>query len=459
MQFKEKYISIIILSLVLFISCKKFVDVSPPINQLSKSLVFDNDNTALQVVNGIYSEMMNNSAQFSDGSITYYCGLCADELYYYSPSIRDEFLSNEISQDAHGTIEAIFWNPCYKYIYSANQIIEGATMSNKLSDGVKNSVLGQAYFIRAFCFFYLVNLFGDIPLTLSSDYRINSTLPRSPRSQVYSQIIDDLKISKGLLPETYLTTDRVKPNKWTAAALLARTYLYLKDWQNAENEASGIINSNAYALESDLDNVFLKSSHEAIWQMKPVVPNYNTWEGNNILPATVTSSPTYLLTSNFVNSIEANDQRKLSWILSRSFNSQSLSLPYKYKVYGNGAPLTEYYMVFRLAEQYLIRAEARAWLNNINGSQTDLNIIRHRAGLGDTPANTQSSLLVAIAQEKRVELFAEWGHRWFDLIRTGTANSVLGNLKPMTWQPTDVLWPIPQSQINLNPYLKQNPGY
>jgi hypothetical protein len=79
--------------------------------------------------------------------------------------------------------------------------------------------------------------------------------------------------------------------------------------------------------------------------------------------------------------------------------------------------------------------------------------------LPNTAANTQSSLLLVIEQERRIEFFAEWGHRWLDLKRTNRADPILGALKPATWQPTDVLWPIPQDQINLNPSLTQNPGY
>ena len=140
------------------------------------------------------------------------------------------------------------------------------------------------------------------------------------------------------------------------------------------------------------------------------------------------------------------------------FAGSTLYYPFKYKVM-SGTNLTEYYITLRLAEQFLIRAEARAQQGNISGAKTDVNVIRTRAGLPNTTANDKGGLLNAIEQERRIELFAEWGHRWFDLKRTGRATTVLGSLKPATWQPTDELWPIPQSQINLNPSLTQNNGY
>jgi hypothetical protein len=121
-------------------------------------------------------------------------------------------------------------------------------------------------------------------------------------------------------------------------------------------------------------------------------------------------------------------------------------------------PPLDHSTVLRLAEQYLIRAEARTQQNNIAGAQADVNVIRHRAGLGDTPANDKESLLTAIDQERKHELFNEWGHRWLDLKRTGRADAVLSAIKPQ-WKPTAVLFPIPESEIINNPALKQNPGY
>ncbi|MDO5969574.1 RagB/SusD family nutrient uptake outer membrane protein, partial [Flavivirga aquimarina] len=119
----------------------------------------------------------------------------------------------------------------------------------------------------------------------------------------------------------------------------------------------------------------------------------------------------------------------------------------------------EYPVVFRLAEQYLIRAEARAELGKISEAQSDLNVIRNRAGLGNTTASTKEALRDAILDERQVELFTERGHRWFDLKRRGEAADVLAPLKP-SWQDTDVLFPIPESELLLNPnLLPQNDGY
>jgi hypothetical protein len=131
--------------------------------------------------------------------------------------------------------------------------------------------------------------------------------------------------------------------------------------------------------------------------------------------------------------------------------------------------MTEYFMVLRLGEQYLIRAEARAKQGNIGGAQSDLNVIRNRAGLPNTTASDEASLITAILKERRVELFCEWGHRWFDLKRLGKIDEVMNIVTPIKsngtvqWQSYKALYPLPLGDLFINniqnPYLTQNPGY
>jgi hypothetical protein len=162
-----------------------------------------------------------------------------------------------------------------------------------------------------------------------------------------------------------------------------------------------------------------------------------------------------------MGSIEPGDERKTNWINSLVIGSTTYYYPFKYKIksVAAGAPKTEYSVVLRLAEQYLIRAEARANLNNLTGAQSDLNKIRNRAGLPNTIANDVAAILAAVQKERQIELLAEWGHRWFDLKRTGRIDNVLGAIKGSNWQPTDALYPIPQGELLSNSSLTQNPGY
>src|SRR6202012_219133 len=162
---------------------------------------------------------------------------------------------------------------------------------------------------------------------------------------------------------------------------------------------------------------------------------------------------------------DSGDNRKIAWLDSTIYNGIVYYFPYKYKIgpkqQSDGSTPTEYYMVLRLAEQYLIRAEAEA--NGagagINAAITDLDIIRHRAGLADYSGPTDpASVKNAILHERRIEFFAEWGNRCLDLKRTGEADSVLIPIKPQ-WQSYQQLYPIPLSDINQAPNLTQNAGY
>jgi hypothetical protein len=462
-QITAKFNLLIVISL-LFISCRKFVEIPPPVDEAVSSEVFENDNMATSAVIGIYSEMMSSISKFSGSEVTFYAGMSADELRFFTPGTRDEFIKNEISA-SNNILFLNFWEKAYRFIYTANLCLEGLNKSNHLTDEVKSRLTGECKFIRAFCYFHLVNLFGGVPLPLTSDYEINAILPRVTDNAVYTQIIIDLEDAQKLIPAAYAgpnpNTERVRPSKWAAIALLSRVYLYRGNWSGAEARADTIIGSGLFSLPATA-SVFLKSSNEAIWQLLPVNTSalVNTWEGNVILPSSPFSPPTYLLTDTLLKSFEPNDQRKNSWVKSHSYLSQTYYHPYKYKI--KTAPaITEYYMVLRLAEEYLIRAEARARQNKLTEAANDINAIRNRAGLSNTSAVTREELILAIEQERKVELFAEWGHRWYDLKRTGRAIEVLPGSKPNAiWNPNiDLLWPIPSSQIKANPLLIQNFGY
>lgn len=440
-------------------SCKKIIEVPPPTNIITGKEVFHSDATATSAVVAIYGEMMNGPSYFSAGGLTLYTGLCADELYFYSTGPRDEFQKNDISLTGQSVIENNFWNLAYRLIYAANSCASGIENSVAMSAEMKNRLLGEVKFARAFCYFYLVNLFGDVPLITSADYKTNIAIPRIAATTVYEQITSDLSDAISLLPESYTSVDRIRPNKWAAASLLARVYLYLKDWEQAEASAAAVINSANYMLTTNPAQVFLKTSKETIWQLQPVNPSLNTYEANQILPATANSLPTYLLTQDLINSFETGDLRKTNWTTARTYLGQTLYYPTKYKVYGNNAPVTEYYVVLRLAEMYLIRAEANAKQGSLSEALADLNIIRARAGLSNSAATSLTSILAEIEFQRKFEYFSEWGHRWFDLKRTERSGAILGALKPATWQSTDTLWPIPSGQILANPLLVQNPGY
>lgn len=434
-------------------SCKKFVEIDPPRTELLKPVVFTSDATANAAMIGVYSELRSTVAN-SGGSVTYLSTFSSDELLYYGghPDI-EQFNDNDLIPENFFNLQ--LWSVMYKIVYSVNSIIEGISASTAVSAELKVQLEGEAKFIRAFNYYYLVNLFGDVPLITSTDYRANTTMPRTSIQQVYQQIITDLTEAETLLPDNYnfASNERVRVNKFAAKALLARVYLFTGDWVKAESKATEVIGNVAlYSLESDLSKVFLRNSSEAIFQIwSSIIPSdVGAFYERDDPPTNCAFRP------EFISNFETNDNRPTAWISYRGV----YGYPAKYKQIDvpAGALPDEYSIVLRLAEQYLIRAEARAKQSKIMEAQGDINVIRTRAGLPNTSANDQSSLLAAIEQERRSELFTEWGHRWLDLKRTNRATAVLGPLKGSFWQPTDVLYPIPQQQIRLSG-ITQNPGY
>lgn len=452
-------IFLIVAVIIFTTSCKKFVSVDPPGNQIELSKIFSNDDAAISAAVGLYYRMTISNLIVSNGGVTVYTGLSSDEFYNVSPDPElDLFTGNALIPDNGTGVYSNLWKAAYQNIYQANAVLEGLANSTNISVALKKQLKGEMLVGRAFHYFYLVNLFGDVPLLTTTNYEVNSTMPRTPAGQVYQQITGDLLEAESLLTAEYPSAERGRPNKYTATALLARVYLYQQNWQKAKEKAESIISTGRYSLESNLNNTFLSGSSETIWQLQPVTNYMNTAEGFEFNPFDSFSVPKYSLTDTLLNKFETGDQRKQAWLTFNNAGGQPIYYPYKYKV-GFSSVLTEYYVVFRLAEIYLIRAEADAHLNNLTAAESDINVIRNRAGLTNTTANNQSALLVALEQENRIEFFAEWGHRWLDLKRNNRVDAVLSIEKGTGWQSTDALYPIPLSQIQINPALTQNPGY
>ncbi|RNL87740.1 RagB/SusD family nutrient uptake outer membrane protein [Sinomicrobium pectinilyticum] len=451
------YGAIIFLVLCIFLSCEDFVEINPPSDELISETVFVNDENAIAAIRGTYYELKNGFGRGNSTSLTVLGAINADDLDYLSTNVDFLGFYDALLIPENSWIDNN-WKSLYQVIYQTNSILEGLQGSTGITPDVKELLEGEAKCIRAFCYFYLVNLWGEVPLIISTDYEKNRLASRATISQIYELILSDLKEAQELLPEDYAHAEeeRVRVTKSAATALLARTYLYLEDWAQAEEQASKVIENSNYMLMEDLNGVFLKNSMEAIWQIKPINVGH-TDEGNLFI---LTSTPSMAVSHYLINTFESGDKRKSSWIGSFSNEIGAWNYPFKYKVKQESDPdnATEYSMVFRLAEQYLIRAEARVQQGNTTGAQKDINIIRNRSGLKNTTAITQEELLDAIIHERQVELFTEWGHRWLDLKRTNRSGEVFGPIKS-GWEVTDVLWPIPQPEIDNNPNLIQNTGY
>ena len=454
--YTSRFVALMLLSFM--VSCEDFVDIDDPKKELVAETVFSDERSAEAVVVGLYSQLVETS---------YYTalttGLSGDELtdFSFQPN-QVQFFANDILPQ-NDILDVRLWIVLYKVIFSSNAIVEGLENNTEITPDRANQFQGEARFIRAFCYFYLVNLFGDIPMITSTDYRENASKPREATSEIYELIINDLTIALDLLTDDYPTGEKVRANKSSAHALLARVYLYNGNWSGAETEATSVIDNTALYSLNELSDAFLPNSNEAVLQFFPTTSTFgfNTLEGVNFI---IPFAPPFnvALENGFVNSLDANDLRLNAWVGNISDGTQTFYFPFKYKVrfdftFG-GDGVLEYAMVIRLAELYLIRAEARIQQDDVTGARADLNVIRDRAGLPNTTASDKSSLLLAIEQERQIELFTEWGHRWFDLKRTNRANEILGAVKA-NWQSTDELYPIPFRERENNPSLDQNLGY
>jgi starch-binding outer membrane protein, SusD/RagB family len=461
-------------------NCRKLVDTPPPRGSISESNVFSNDETAISVVTAIYASMANPSV--GNGSFTgmesmsAYTSLAADEL-----SVDDAFGNNRHfgyyrnSLSANTTIGSELWRPLYSYIYKCNEALEGLEVADALTPAVNKQLRGEVRFLRAFFYLYLTNLFGDVPLATTTDYKVNTLLGRAPKSQVYQLIIEDLRRAAELLSSEYLdgslhpytgAAERVRPTSWAAKSLLSRAYLYTGDYVNAESEATAIINNTTLYGLTNLNETFLMNSLEAIWQLQTVVVGHNTEDGwTFILPSNGPDSQhPFYLNPELLNSFESNDQRRIQWIDSVIVLNSTYHFPFKYKSATLDEPVSEYLMVLRLAELYLIRAEARVQVGNIQGASDDLNAIRARAGLANTTAVEQADLFTKIQHERKVELFTEWAHRWIDLKRTNGIDDVMSVVTPLksngvSWKSYQQLFPLPTREIQFAPNLIQNIGY
>ena len=474
-----------ILGLILISGCKNFLEIPLPTDKLAADGAYLTDNSAGAVITGILSSASGNSAYGGSGnneSIGLRTSLYVDDLDLINPNnaANSAYINSAVYySNALTSAYSTQWSVLYKQIYYANLAIEGINNNqSKLTN--KDQWLGEALVIRAFSYFDLVNLYGDVPLITTSDYLVNNVMARSPKALVITQMIQDLKQAERLLGTTYLnglsvvTPNRVRPNQFVASALLARIYLYNEEWANAEAAASKVINNNtAYELVPP-GQAFLANSRETIWALAPMsnagatfVRDYGIY--NNGMAAVVTNSATMAtfsmtpISASLLNSFETNDARLTSWLRLTTTTSAPANgqfyFPNKYKTNVVGA---EFNILLRLAEQYLIRAEARARQNNLNGAKADLDAVRSRASLTGTMAVAQTDLLDAILKERRTELFSEFGHRFYDLKRTGKIDAIMTAVAPLkggSWASYKKIWPIPAADLIANPKLTQSPEY
>ncbi|MVM38841.1 RagB/SusD family nutrient uptake outer membrane protein [Spirosoma sp. HMF3257] len=368
------------------------------------------------------------------------------------------------------------WSRFYSGINKVNNVLaQVPTIKSPTITSVRDRIMGEAYFLRALNYFYLVRLWGAVPLVLEPTLSLDKDLQpaRTPADKVQEQIIADLKQAEKLLPLTYASAieTRGRATQGAAQALLCKVYLWrssynqTNEWQLAADYAAKVIANTNYSLVSgaNYSTIFRsKNTSESIFELQY---NYNNQETNGLSPyflprsskVTTGGNQTVIPTQKLVDAFEPGDLRKAASIYtSDPATDQFPNLPTVAKYLGTVVGTTRYsdsnLIFLRLADVILMQAEALAQLGKTADATALVNRIRNRAGLTNTTASSKDAVLLAIEQERFVELCFE-GHRWYDLLRTGRAKAVLGIDKK-------ALMPVYFTEIQLNPnLLPQNPGY
>ena len=462
------------------VSCKKLIEIPPnPPTSITRQQAFADSATAISAVAGVYSYTPSQNQQgvpYEDGFFTITTALSGHEVSYTGSSGDfAQFFSYTLTPQ-NAELNQL-WTTPYAAIYQVNDVLSGITNNSALSAPLIKQLTGEMEVVRAFYYFNMLNLFGGVPIVTTTDYNISAQLPRATVAAVYTQVLTDLNDATKKLTAAYATypptytggppvsSGHARPNLYTAVALKAKVHLYQGNLQAAYAEADSVIQYGGFSLESDPNNVFLDGSAEAIWQV-PIEDQYGGSGDAQLFVPYSGGTPNYLVTDSLINSFEPGDLRKAAWLGPYVAGSDTSYYPFKYKDKSATSPATDF-MMLRFAEMYLIRAEAAAELNiNLSVAVADINTIRKRAGLAPTTVTASSSqmaILAAIRQERRIELCFEFGNRFFDLNRTSTdtkypkseqADSVLTG-----WKPDFSLYPIPQTQRQLNSHLTQNLGY
>ncbi|WP_231596031.1 RagB/SusD family nutrient uptake outer membrane protein [Sphingobacterium endophyticum] len=437
-------------------SCNKFLD-KDPLGQITEDEFFNSETNANAAVMGAYRSMMNS---FSYGQST----IIVPE--FSAVHVRHSAVYPEYETFASHEVQAInpwtsnMWQALYATINAANNIIDEVPNmdDSMISAERKDYFIGEAKFIRALQYFFLVRAFERVPLKLKATKEGDDlNTPQATKEETYSQIIKDLTESIALLPtENPYTGDesRGRASNWGAKALLAKVYLYqasfTNDYKKAADLANEVIQAGGYSLVSDFSTIWTtQNTNESIFELQ-----FDD-QATNPLASVANDNPSVLFfakDSTVLDLYENADKRK-NFTIKKGSNDN-----YFMGKFPNFSPASQNVSVIRLAELYLIHAEAKARVDNrvSQAAYASLKMVQDRAGITKpiSTYNGLASFITAVQEEKERELMFE-GETWFDFVRTKLA---LKKYKTLT-KAEYMIYPIPTAQISLGGGLTQNPGY
>lgn len=451
----------ILLALTVFASCQTVLEPQP-VNLLVDELVLNEPNDVQPVRLGMYNALRGTaSPTIIAGDFT------ADYILFNGTFTDYRELGNKQITAANGAVDEL-WERLYRTIYVTNFVLEKLPNVAGVPEATRKQVLAEARFLHGWANFIGTYTYGDIPQVTTTSQAANRNIGRTARATILASVLEDYQAALADLPSvaagsTNVTTNATFLNKVTCQAALARYYLYLKNWAQAEQLATQVIGSGAYALEANYADIVLKDfTRESILEVGYSLsddPGTSAFGLNNLLVGRREVIPSNQLIVQ-LTSTESGTRRETI-----GFNAQNLGGSdngWTVRKYGTASEDNNNIVLMRLAEMYLIRAEARAQqgkLTGASGAVADLNVLRTRAKAPAIALTAQADVLLAVERERVYELAFE-GHRWYDLVRTGRAQAVMSAFSP-NWNSRYELWPIPQAEIQQNPALagKQNPGY
>jgi starch-binding outer membrane protein, SusD/RagB family len=482
---KSKLYFIILIGLgVALQSCEDFLDRKPvaqgvAVDNTGTDLIFESPDEAEAGLAAVYADFKNEYFMldhFVNGDAQ------ADDSYAGADNPAN-FQIDEYEIDATNSNVSRDWAYLYGTIGKANLVIDNVDAVPNLAEGRKAEIIGEASFVRAFMYFQLVQLFGDVPLQLQAVTEINAGIleevypilypARSTKEEIYAQIIADAETALESVPTT--APDKGFATKGAVHALLAKVYATIEphDWAKVKEHTDAVI-ALGYQLLPEYDQLWdnaHENSSESIFEI-----NCYGWDtGGNwgiFMFAGDDWKKFNTPTNDLVAAFDAEGDviRKNSSITFSNVTGKwtdqywpATNYPFinKYRDY-SGA---QNFIIYRLADILLLKAEALNEMGDLNGAKALVDQVRARVDLAPTTADTQEEMRLAIEKERRLELAFE-GHRWFDLKRTGRAIAVMNALKNgsgvslgYNLTPEKLVWPIPQSERDKNTRLTQNPGY
>ncbi len=477
----KKIIFILLITIPGFISCDDFLNLSPEY-QINEVSYYQTENDFETAVTGIYNTLQSmHNREVLLGPAELLTDNTEINSYVYDPVMMEYDYAEITSSNVY--INNL-WTYCFTVIAYSNNIldrVDDIDMSGIKQDRFK----GEALFLRAYCYFYLVRLYGDVPLVdvafRSPNEIFTFDMTRKPVADVYALIESDLQNAATLLSGQTMPKGRASAG--AAKALLGKVYLTEKKYADAATTLKGVIDLNTYSLVDDYGSLFDGSnerSGESIFEIEYLSGNLG--EGNYfstaftpglfgiaIFPNNMSGSGSMCPTRGLFNAYEEGDLRKATSMVDSvkltngTYQRTLCGLKFVDFSTGTSGDGGINFTSLRYADVLLMYAEALNETSQTTTAHNYLNMVRDRAGLDGLSGLSKADFALALERERRVEFCWE-GQRWFDLVRTGRAKTVLnayftGTGSSYSIEDHELLMPIPADEIEIDPRLKQNPEY